>query len=179
MIYINKMSQYFNLKTTHFADDMFFYSKNYLNEKAVEKFDCKITIKTTKTTDIIFIHQSSKLTSKINIQNNTINLTNSFKYIDIHVDNKLKLANQTKRASCQTLATKHKNYHFLINNSTLSQRTKYCIYNIYIKLILLYATSFWTARISLSNMNKFTRRGGMIIKEIQGRERKKRNGGIS
>lgn len=179
MIYINKMSQYFNLKTTHFADDMFFYSKNNLNDKAVEKFDCKITIKTTKTTDIIFTHQSSKLTSKINIQNNTINLTNSFKYIDIHVDNKLKLAKQTKRASSQTLATKHKNYHLLTNNSTLSQRMKHCIYNIYIKLILLYAASFWIARIFLFNMNKFTGREGMMIKEMQGRKRKKRNGGMN
>lgn len=179
-IYINDMPQHPETKTALFADDTLIYASGLTNNAAARRLQkhlhtlelwynsWKITINPTKTKTIMFGNKSTQDTPKIQLQNQNIEWSYSIKYLGIHIDRHLKFSKQVKHATNIAKAAKAILYPVINPKSTIPINNKLYIYKAYIRPILTYAATAWSANISETSWKKLERVQSTTLRQITG-----------
>ncbi|CAI6364669.1 unnamed protein product [Macrosiphum euphorbiae] len=189
-LYINDLPSSPHVTTSLFADDTMFYSSNTSKNFAIIRLQRQVTTTTNwinkwrlklnpqKTVCILFGTSRKEATRKIQILGQTIDWKNKTTYLGVTLDKALRLNDHVKVCIRKAKQARGALYPILNSRSPIPMPTRLSIYKLYIKPILLYASSAWGPLISASNWAKIEAVQNVAIRTITGAHFFTRNNAI-
>lgn len=188
--YINDLPSSPHVTTSLFADDTMFYASNTSKNFAINRLQRQITattdwiqkwrlkLNTEKTQCILFGTSRKAPARKIQILDQKIDWKNKTTYLGVTLDKALCLNEHVKVCIRKAKQARGALYPILNKTSPIPLPTRLSIYKIYIKPILLYASSAWGSLISASNWVKIEAVQNVTIRIITGAHFLTRNDAI-
>jgi len=163
-----------------FADDTWFYSSNTSINFAIIRLQRHVTtttdwiqkwrlkLNTLKTVCILFGNSRKAPAPKIEILAQQIDWKNKITYLGVTLDKALRLHEHVKACIRKAKQAREALYPILNSRLLIPLPTRLLIYKLYIKPILLYASSIWGPLICTSNWAKIEAVQNVAIRIITG-----------